>query len=584
MRYLALATDYDETLAEDGEVMSDVWAALGRVRQSGRKLILVTGRDLDDLLSICPLDRFDRVVAENGGVIYHPESSERKELAPALPTEFIEGMRRRRVAHLTVSSTLVATVRPYETVALELIRELGLELQVIFNKGSVMIVHSGVTKATGLTAALAELSLSPHNVVGVGDAENDHAFLSICECSVAVANALPTLQQHADVVTSGSRGQGVMELIGELLDDDLRRRSARLARHDITLGKSVEPEAGEQLRFPPYGTVALFAGSPASGKSTATTALLERLAGAGYQFCVLDPEGDYEGFEEAVVIGNAEHAPSPEEVVGLLRQPKQNVIVNLLHVSLADRPLFCANLLPRLQLLRTETGRPHWPVFDEAHHLFPADWDSAGITLPQYLETGLLITVHPREVSPAVLKNVNLALAVGDAPSEALQQLASTRDLKLPMHDSSSLAQGQALMWRPTQPDIPPARVVLEQARTMRQRHIRKYAEGLLAPERSFYFRGKEGKLKLRAHNLIIFIELAEGVDDETWLHHLRQHDYSRWFKEMIGDHELAAETETVESQAGLSPGESKKRVTAAIERRYTKSENPLLPRSNSDK
>ena len=47
----------------------------------------------------------------------------------------------------------------------------------IFNKGAVMILPSGVNKATGLAAALEELGLSPHNVVGVGDAENDHAFL-----------------------------------------------------------------------------------------------------------------------------------------------------------------------------------------------------------------------------------------------------------------------------------------------------------------------------------------------------------------------------------------------------------------------
>ena len=62
---------------------------------------------------------------------------------------------------------------------LEAIRDLGLELQVIFNKGAVMVLPSGVNKATGLDAALDELGLSPHNVVGVGDAENDHAFLAL---------------------------------------------------------------------------------------------------------------------------------------------------------------------------------------------------------------------------------------------------------------------------------------------------------------------------------------------------------------------------------------------------------------------
>src|SRR5438067_12736811 len=88
------------------------------------------------------------------------------------------------------------------------------ELHVIFNKGSVMVLPSGVNKATGLTAALAELGLAPEHTVGVGDAENDHAFLSLCGCGAAVANALPALKEKADLVTRGARGAGVTELIG----------------------------------------------------------------------------------------------------------------------------------------------------------------------------------------------------------------------------------------------------------------------------------------------------------------------------------------------------------------------------------
>ena len=116
-----------------------------------------------------------------------------------------------------------------------------------------------------------------------------------------------------------------------------------------------------------------------------------------------------------------------DEVLQLLAQPGQNVVVNLLRVSLADRPLFCAGLLPRLQRMRVETGRPHWLVFDEAHHLFPAHWESAETTLPQQLETVLLATVHPNEVSPAVLGHVNLLLAVGAAPAKTIAEFAALR-------------------------------------------------------------------------------------------------------------------------------------------------------------
>lgn len=231
MRFTALATDYDGTLASEGKVSEQTWEALRRLRASGRKLILVTGRDLDELLIICPdLEIFDRVVAENGGVLYRPSQHEQELLASSPPKEFVQELHARGIAHLEVGRTIVGTVRPYEAVVLQTIRDLGLELQVIFNRDAVMVLPTGINKATGLKAALKELHLSPHNVVAVGDAENDHAFLDLCECSVAVANALPALKRHADLITDGAEGRGVIELIQQLLDDDLCHVK-RLHRH-----------------------------------------------------------------------------------------------------------------------------------------------------------------------------------------------------------------------------------------------------------------------------------------------------------------------------------------------------------------
>lgn len=110
-----------------------------------------------------------------------------------------------------------------------------------------------------------------------------------------------------------------------------------------------------------------------------------------------------------------------------------------------------------------------------------------------------------------------------------------------------------------------------------RRRHVRKYAEGMLIPERSFYFRGPEGKLRLRAHNLVLFVELAAGVDDDTWLFHLRNGDYARWFEAEIGDRDLADEARRVASEE-LSAEDSRARIREAIEKRYTAPENPCLP------
>lgn len=224
MRYLALATDYDGTLATDGAVDRQTVAALRRLAATGRKLILVTGRQLSDLLHVFPdATLFDSIVAENGAVLYRPASRETRVLAPPPSSRFIEALRRRGVAPLWVGQVVVATVQPNETAVIDVIRELGLDLQVILNKGSVMVLPASVDKASGLGAALDELGLSPQDVVGIGDAENDQAFLSMCGCRVAVANALDALKAGAGRVTRGEAGAGVREVIDSMISGDRQR-------------------------------------------------------------------------------------------------------------------------------------------------------------------------------------------------------------------------------------------------------------------------------------------------------------------------------------------------------------------------
>src|SRR5215208_6066916 len=224
MRYLALACDYDGTLAHAGTISETTIAALEKLLASGRKLILVTGRELDDLLTVCPrCDLFEWIVAENGCLLYRPATQEELFLYEAPPVEFAAALRALGVP-VSIGKVIVSTRVPHEVKVLEVIRQFGLELQVIFNKGAVMILPAGHNKASGLTAALDKMGLSPHNVVGIGDAENDHAFLDLCGCGVAVANALPMLKDKADFVTQGENGSGVAELANEIVDSDLAER------------------------------------------------------------------------------------------------------------------------------------------------------------------------------------------------------------------------------------------------------------------------------------------------------------------------------------------------------------------------
>jgi len=214
MRYLALASDYDGTLASHGAVAPETLEALRRLAATGRKLILVTGRRVDDLIRVFPeVAIFDRVVAENGPLLYRPQSRETRVLSEPPPAAFIEELRQRGVQPLTVGQVFVATEQPNEGVVLDTIRELGLDLQVILNKGAVMVLPASVNKATGLHAALEELGISSQDVVGIGDAENDEAFLAMCGYEVAVANALDSLKAHVDRVTVAKDGAGVHEIL-----------------------------------------------------------------------------------------------------------------------------------------------------------------------------------------------------------------------------------------------------------------------------------------------------------------------------------------------------------------------------------
>ena len=150
MHYLILATDYDGTLAKDGKVSEVTLDALKRLQKSGRKLILVTGRQVEDLCQAFPdTSLFDCVVAENGAVIYFPATREELLLGSLPPEKFVNALRSRNIDPLSVGKVIVATWEPNETEVLTTIRELGLDLQVIFNKGAVMVLPAGVNKASG---------------------------------------------------------------------------------------------------------------------------------------------------------------------------------------------------------------------------------------------------------------------------------------------------------------------------------------------------------------------------------------------------------------------------------------------------
>ena len=221
MHFLALASDYDGTLAGNGVVDASTVRALERWQGAGGRLILVTGRELPDLKRIFPqMEIFDSVVAENGGVLFEPRANFHVRLADPPSRGLIRELKRRGLQDLNIGETIIDTERSEETVVRNAIRDCAPELRIILNKNSLMVLPAGVDKGTGLAHALARMQLPRERVVAVGDAENDVELFECCGYRVAVANAIPDLQQRADWITSQPCGAGVAELVERLLSCD----------------------------------------------------------------------------------------------------------------------------------------------------------------------------------------------------------------------------------------------------------------------------------------------------------------------------------------------------------------------------
>lgn len=215
MRKGALAFDYDGTLAHAGSLSPAVRDALAHARNRGHPLILVTGRILQELRTVCPgVDAlFDRIVAENGPLLAGPKGS--RPLAPKIPDSLLEALVRRGL-FVKRGQVILATLTVHEEAVAKAARELQLDCELIRNRESLMVLPKGTSKRTGLLAAFDELGCAAEEAIGFGDAENDAELLQTCGEGIAVGDAVPALKAMADRVLEGPNGDGVAAFLRTL--------------------------------------------------------------------------------------------------------------------------------------------------------------------------------------------------------------------------------------------------------------------------------------------------------------------------------------------------------------------------------
>ena len=425
MRYVALAAGFDGTLAQDGRCDERCIEALRALAATGRKLILVTARGLRELLEIFPEARiFDYVVAENGAVMHRPAARESQILAQAPPEILLQELRRRHVTPLSVGSSIVTTVRANEGEINAALRKLQLDFQLVTNPGALMMLPAGVNKASGVRAALRELGLSRHNLVAIGDGENDLALFELAAHAVAVSNADPLVKRVADRSTQGAYCEGFLELARDLIATDL---SAAMPRYRIVL--TAAGERGE-IALVPCRDSLLVTGPAGSGKAAICHWLLEQLLDRGYQCCIIgaDPGGPVAqaqgaGASSLVTSGDPYEAPRLTDILAALEQ-SASVAVNLTALPAETRAVFADALMLQLQALHDRLGRPHAVIIHQAHR-YLGGTSAAPVRLPEV--TMVYSSEEPQclpEQISATLRTVVGAPAGGDATVHRIEASA----------------------------------------------------------------------------------------------------------------------------------------------------------------
>lgn len=535
--FRVIALDYDGTIALHDRVHPPVLDAVADLRAQRRKVLLCTGRRIEELREVFPdVDRhFDAIVAENGGLIVM--ASETIWSAEPIEQELDQALSDAGIP-FERGHVLIATYSSHADEVRSAIEALGLEAQLVYNRGALMVLPPGVSKGSGLLHAFGLLEVSRHSAIGIGDAENDHSLLQTCEIGVATGNAVHGLKVHADLCLEQPNGPGVAAFLrGPVLRGDL---SIQPSRWQIELGQDAD---GTPAQIPGSGVNVLIAGASCSGKSRLAGLIVERLVARQYAVCVLDAEGDHASLEKlagVIAMGGQDPLPRPERIAALVRNRFSSIVIDLSMLAPDAKRAYTAAVIRELHRLRRERGYPHWIIVEEADQLIPPE----GLQIGQD-ETPIahcLVTHRPAVLPEALLTGVDVVLALPGAE----------RFAHVPANEEAVSGDGgeQPFLLQPGEALLATAEGVMKfevGPRTIPHvRHQQKYLHAQVPAHRRFYFGHGDGD-RPSAANVAEFRDEIRRATTNVLREHLEAGDFSRWVLEVIADDELGARLRGIE-------------------------------------
>jgi hydroxymethylpyrimidine pyrophosphatase-like HAD family hydrolase len=535
-----LAFDSNGTLAENKTVSPTLQAALEQLHKAGYVLFLVTGKCFESI-KLGPLrDAFAGIVWENGAVLHHTATDELYLPFGHVDRRLVEALEATEVP-LERGRAIVSTQASHAETVWHVLDEWGGDAAVVRNRGVVSVLPPGAAKGAGLERLMGLCGLSPRNLVSFGDGESDLSLLQLGDASVAVADAVSSLKEVADLVTTQPGPAGVLEALETYWKSGRARDFPSRRERPIPLG---EEETGATVSVPAAalagGNLGVF-GESGSGKSWVAGLLAEGMHHAGYQIFLIDPEGDFRGMRALPGIvaleGGQSRLPSPALVVALLETATVSVVLDLSSYPVTHRADYVADLLHALHSLKGRKFRPHWIVIEEAQHFLPPNGNAVSTALSPMLADGgwAFVSYRPDRLAKQVLAALDHCILSRLSQPEAVEttRRACKCDVEASLADTP---QGHA--WLCGQQLV---RLCPNARRVPHIRHLYKYLDTPLPAHKRFRFRDERGFLDLEAASLFEFLQCLQTLPIESLTYHQARDDFASWVDSSLGDRVLAA-------------------------------------------